>query len=83
MNTDAELLRQVQDLIDRHTNRTTGLDLRAVEVIREPDVVRVLIAHAEHAQIEDFVHVLAQVEAEMDIGDDAILILQPIAGEAA
>lgn len=82
MDADVKLLEAVQGLLNKHAE-TPEFDLRAIEVIREPDLIRVLIAHAERAHIEDYVRVLARVEAEIDIGDELTLILQPIASDAA
>jgi len=83
MNEDMQLLEKAQKLIDRFASRTAGLDLRAVEVVRDAEIVRVLISHAQGAQIEDYVHVLASVEAELDVEDGMTLILVPVADEAA
>lgn len=80
---DGELLRRAQQLLEQKSNRTTGLDLRAVGVSHDADIVRIHVSHAKDAHLEDYVHILAAVEADLDVDDEITVLLVPVVDEAA
>jgi len=81
--TDAELLEKAQRLLAEKSQDRPDLKLNATEVARDSDIVRVLVSHAEGAYLEDYVHILASVEADLDVDDDVTVILVPVVDEEA
>ena len=80
---DHRIMERAQELLDAKTRGKEHLQLRAERVVREADVIRVLVTHASDAHLEDFVYILAAVEADLDIEDQEIVLLVPVADEAA
>lgn len=80
---DAELLRRAQRLLEEKTKSRSDLKLRAIDVTHDADITQILISHADGAYLEDYVHILAAVEADLDVKDDVTVLLVPVAEEAA
>lgn len=80
---DARLLHEAQRLLDERGQRLTNLRLIAEAIMRDAGIVQVLVRPTRAVHSEEYIHVLAAVEAELDVDDDETVLLVPVADEAA